>query len=207
MERVRLIRVPAIIFFCAALVLAAGFILAQDEVPSGNASTTGTSLQPPTNLRITASPRPAEKPLDRDGHLMISEGDRCPVCAMRPVRVPHFASALRLKNGTTYYCCGPGCLIKSWMHPEIYLGVPKTELDLPVVREYFTGKPMDAREVTWVSGSDVIGPMGPTIIPVSGEAEMEAFKRRHGGKVLFTLGEMTDARWQEITGKPMVQKD
>jgi hypothetical protein len=43
--------------------------------------------------------------------------------------------------------------------------------------------------------------MGPALVPLKGVSEEETFRRRHGGKTSFRLGEMDDARWQEITGR------
>jgi len=50
-------------------------------------------------------------------------------------------------------------MIRSWMHPEAFLGVQKDLMETPIVRDYFTGKEMDARHAIWVAGSDIVGPM------------------------------------------------
>jgi copper chaperone NosL len=150
---------------------------------------------------VRKGPSPGIKPLDKDGVMQISESDRCPVCAMRPVKYPKSSCAIQLKNGATFYFCATGCMIRAWMHPEIFLGAEKSDLHLPVVREYFTGIQMDARELKWVAGSDIVGPMGPALVPVQGEKEVETFRIRHGGKAVFRLEEMNDDRWREITGK------
>ena len=92
-------------------------------------------------------------------------------------------------------------MIRTWLHPEIFLGAPKTALDLPVVKEYVTGKPVDARKIVWVSGSDVAGPMGPVPVPVSEGAALDDFRKRHGGTTVFRLEELDDDQWQEITGR------
>jgi nitrous oxide reductase accessory protein NosL len=44
--------------------------------------------------------------------------------------------------------------------------------------------------------------MGPALVPLRTEAELEKFKERHGGKTVFTLDEMNDAMFKSITGKP-----
>jgi nitrous oxide reductase accessory protein NosL len=146
-------------------------------------------------------PRPGLKPLTGHGEMQIGEEDRCPVCAMRPIRYPKSSCALQLKDGRTFYFCATGCMIRAWMHPEVYLGVEKTQLRLPLVREYFTGRQMDGRQLEWVAGSDIVGPMGPALVPVDGEKECETFRRRHGGKAVFRLDQLDDARWRELTGK------
>jgi nitrous oxide reductase accessory protein NosL len=131
----------------------------------------------------------------------LSDGDRCPVCAMPVTEHKKFAGAIALRDGQTYYFCGTGCLIRSWLHPEVFLGAGRGSLDKAVVKEYFAGEQVDARGVIFVAGSDVIGPMGPALVPVKNEADMTTFKNRHGGKTSFRLDEMNDERWKTITGK------
>ncbi len=191
--------------FAFLLVLMSVVFLVFEE-PCADAETCADTAAHAGEQASDKGPRPGSMPLDAEGNLQVSEEDRCAVCAMRPINYPKFSSAIRLTDGTTFYFCGTGCMIKSWMHPEHYLGVSESRLDRPVVHDYFSGKLMDARDVKWVAGSDVIGPMGPALVPVSGEKEMEAFQRRHGGKVVFTLDEMDDAKWREITGKDAVPK-
>jgi nitrous oxide reductase accessory protein NosL len=148
-----------------------------------------------------ADPEPGRNPLDENGRMQISDQDRCPVCGMKVADHPKFSSAIQLTDGVTYYFCGTGCMIRSWLHPEIFLATEKLRLKTPLVKDYFTGRQVDGRNVFWVAGSDVIGPMGPAIVPVEGEQSLEAFKRRHGAKTVFRLDEMTDEKWTAITGR------
>jgi nitrous oxide reductase accessory protein NosL len=141
------------------------------------------------------------KPLDQNGRMQISPADRCPVCGMKVIRYPKFASAIQLRNRATFYFCSTGCMIRSWMHPEIYLAATAAERKLPVVQEYFTGREVDARNVIFVFGSDVIGPMGPALVPVLDENYLKVFKQRHGAKSQFLLNDMNDDKWFEMTGR------
>lgn len=150
-------------------------------------------------------PRIGLKPLDENHQMQISPSDRCPVCGMRVIQYSKFNSAIQLKDTATYYFCSTGCLIRSWMHPEIYLGLARELLERPIVREYFSGRQMDARDMIFVYGSDVIGPMGPALVPVLDERHLKVFKRRHGGKTQVRLLDLNDARWVEMTGKKMAE--
>jgi nitrous oxide reductase accessory protein NosL len=141
------------------------------------------------------------KPLDENGRMQISPEDRCPVCGMKVIRYPKFAGAIQLRNSATFYFCSTGCMIRSWMHPEIYLATTQTELKQPVVKEYFTGRQVDGRSIIFVFGSDVIGPMGPALVPVMDENYLKVFKKRHGGKSRFLLNDMDDGKWLEMTGR------
>ena len=148
-----------------------------------------------------AGPQPGLKPLDESGAMQISDQDRCPVCAMQVSKHKKFACAVQLMNGSTFYFCGAGCMIRSWIHPEIFLGAAKEELKRSVVQDYFSGEQVTGRSVYWVAGSDVIGPMGPALVPLKGEQHLDVFKKRHGAKAVFRLSEMTDEKWQQVTGK------
>ncbi|MGB7919664.1 MAG: nitrous oxide reductase accessory protein NosL [Desulfobacterales bacterium] len=146
-------------------------------------------------------PEPGRKPLDENNRMQISDQDRCPVCGMKVAEHAKFSSAIQLADETTYYFCGTGCMMRAWLHPEIFLATEKEKLQTPLVRDYFTGEEVDGRDVFWVAGSDVIGPMGPALVPVKGEKALEAFKRRHGGKAVFRMDEMNDDKWTAITGR------
>lgn len=150
-------------------------------------------------------PRIGLTPLDENYQMQVSPSDRCPVCGMRVIQYSKFNCAIQLKDTTTYYFCSTGCLIRSWMHPEIYLGLARELLERPIVREYFSGRQMDARDMIFVYGSDVIGPMGPALVPVLDERHLRVFKRRHGGKTQVRLLDLNDARWYEMTGRKMAE--
>jgi nitrous oxide reductase accessory protein NosL len=147
-------------------------------------------------------PRAGRLPLDEAHRMRISPEDRCPLCAMKVVKYPRFSCAIQLTDGRTFYFCSAGCMIRSWLHPEYFLGVPADALRRAVVREYFSGEQLDAHALIWVAGSDVVGPMGPAVVPLRDEPRLlEAFRRRHGGSAGFRLGELTDAKWQALTGR------
>ena len=153
-----------------------------------------------------AGPQHGLKPLDERGAMQISSQDRCPVCAMEVGKHKKFACAVQLMNGNTFYFCGSGCMIRSWLHPEIFLGAEKEELKRSVVQDYFSGEQVPGQSVYWVAGSDVIGPMGPALVPLKNEQDLVVFKKRHGAKAVFRLSEMTDEKWQQLTGKKAASK-
>ncbi|MBW2523949.1 MAG: nitrous oxide reductase accessory protein NosL [Deltaproteobacteria bacterium] len=176
---------------------AAGVSAAPTAAPEATPSTART-----TRSASAAGKSPAKgKPLAADGTMQISPADRCPVCAMKVAEHPKFASAIQLDDDSTYYFCGTGCMLRSWLHPEVFLGADQGELKRAVVPEYFTGKHVDAATVTWVAGSDVVGPMGPAIVPLADDASADKFKERHGGKTTFKTAELDDAKWEKMTGK------
>ncbi len=153
------------------------------------------------NATTHSGPALALKSLDATGQMQISEQDRCPVCGMQISQHVKFASAIQLDDDSSFYFCGTGCMMKAWLHPEIFLDRDKQSLRRAVAPEYFGGNYIDALSALWVAGSDVVGPMGPALVPLQDEADLETFKVRHGGKITFRLSELDDMKWKEITGK------
>jgi copper chaperone NosL len=146
-------------------------------------------------------PLPAAQPVGADGRMHIGAADRCPVCAMTVKAHRKFASAIQLKDDTTFYFCATGCMIRAWMHPEAFLKTPKSNLQRCVVQDYFSGEHVDGRSVIWVAGSDVVGPMGPALVPLKNEKDLAAFRGRHGGRTTFRLDDLSDFNWERMTGK------
>ncbi len=133
--------------------------------------------------------------------IQVGKDDRCPVCAMKVALYPKFACTMELIDGRTFSFCATGCMIRAWLHPEVYLKAEKSDIQQVWVQDYFTGEKIDGSKAFWVVGSDVIGPMGPAFVPLKSESDVEAFKRRHGGKTGFHLMDLTNEKWDEITGK------
>jgi len=148
-------------------------------------------------------PLPAQESLGADGQMVLSDSDRCPVCAMFPARRPETAAAMTLTSGETFYFCGNGCLLRTWLRSMVYIGKPQNQIDRIVVRDYFSGKPVDGRKATWVAGSDVVGPMGPAIIALKDAGQLNTFTKRHGGKTVFTFDEVNDDLWKQISKREL----
>jgi nitrous oxide reductase accessory protein NosL len=152
-------------------------------------------------------PLPAVLGIDETGRLRFSEEDRCPVCAMKVRDHPKFVCGIELRDGRTFYFCGTGCMIRSWLHPEYFLDAKKGDLVRCVVQDYFEGLHVDGMSVTWVAGSDVIGPMGPALVPLKDEKSLEAFRGRHGGRVTFRLADLDDSKWEAVTGRKALPQE
>ncbi|MGD8366179.1 MAG: nitrous oxide reductase accessory protein NosL [Desulfobacterales bacterium] len=146
-------------------------------------------------------PAPARRGLDADGRMQISRQDRCPVCAMPVAEHERFSAAVVVADGSTFYFCTPGCMLRAWLKPERYLNRSRAQLVKPVARDYFTGDCIDGRNALWVSGSDVIGPMGPALVALKSDDELTAFRKRHGAGRVFRLSALRVENWAEMIGK------
>jgi len=182
------------------------FSLRPDRMMTAIFSILALMLTAATIYGAESGPAPALRPLASEGSLNLSASDRCPVCAMFPARRPRSAAAMTLKSGETYYFCSNGCLLRAWLRPAVYLGKKKATIDRLVVLDYFSGKPIDARKATWISGSDVVGPMGPAIVALGDAGQLDAFTKRHGGQNVFRFNQIDDALWRKISHRKLPEQ-
>lgn len=150
-------------------------------------------------LMAGGGPAPAQAPMGETLRIAPGDGDRCPVCAMFPARRPEAAAALTLDDGTTFYFCSNGCLLRAWLRPPAYLGRSQTAIDRLVVLDFFSGEAVDGRGAFFVAGSAVTGPMGPAIVALGLEDHVAVFRKRHGGETVFTLETLDDGLWHAIS--------
>jgi len=61
------------------------------------------------------------------------------------------------------------------------------------VNDYYTLKPIDARQAYFVVGSDVYGPMGKELVPFGKAADAQAFFKDHKGKKVLHFNEVSPA--------------
>jgi copper chaperone NosL len=140
-------------------------------------------------------PRQAELTLTDQGLMRIGPKDRCPVCGMFPFKRPEHAAALVLDDGRTFYFCANRCLLRAWRETKRYLNVHADAIERMVVLDFFSGTSLDAQTAMWVAGSDVIGPMGPSLATLRTSEDVVRFQARHGGATVFQMKQIDDALW------------
>lgn len=118
--------------------------------------------------------------------------DRCPVCGMFVARFPGWVAAVRFRDGTHSFFDGPKDLFRFWLDPGRYdRGRSAGDLAAAYVTEYYTARLVGADGVRFVAGSDVLGPMGRELVPVSGDEEVATFLRDHRGQRAYRFEEVT----------------
>jgi nitrous oxide reductase accessory protein NosL len=109
--------------------------------------------------------------------------DRCAVCGMMVTPYPNWIAAVIFKDGTHNFFDGPKDTFNFFFDLQKYRpGATSADIKEIQVTEYYTVQRYDAREVFFVSGSDVFGPMGEEFVPVAGTEALKTFIRDHGHK-------------------------
>ncbi len=119
-------------------------------------------------------------------------GDKCPVCGMFVSLYPSWTAEIVFQDGTYAVFDGPKDLLKYYFNISRYNNT-KTVKDISgtYITEYYTTNMMDAKDVYFIRGSDVMGPMGKELVPVKGKREALTFMRDHGGKKMLQFNEIT----------------
>jgi copper chaperone NosL len=106
---------------------------------------------------------------------------RCGTCGMKVDAKSAFASTLAGVDGATS--------TRHFDSTKCALSARKPG-DALTVHEYYSGVATQAgNNLRFVTGSDVVGPMGHDFVPVASEMAAQ-FQKEHGGKTAYTLGEI-----------------
>lgn len=114
--------------------------------------------------------------------------DKCPVCGMFVAKYPDFAASIVFKDGHRVYFDGTKDMFKYYHDMKRY-DPRRSPLEVVAlyVTDYYALAPIDGMQAIYVTGSDVLGPMGHELIPFSKAAEAAEFKRDHRGKTAITF--------------------
>ncbi len=127
-------------------------------------------------------------------------GDRCAVCGMMVLPYPNWVAQVVFKDGTNRFFDGPRDMFTFIFELEKYQPGSKTgDIKSVFVTDYYTLQRYDAREVFFVEGSNVTGPMGDEYVPVAGVQALKTFVRDHGQKKIL---QYDDAQLTPVAPQP-----
>lgn len=115
--------------------------------------------------------------------------DRCATCGMLVAKYPAWVAAIVRPDGSCLYFDGPKDLFR-------FLARPGADTDRKAevwVTDYYTAKPIKARDAVFVRGSDVLGPMGVELVPLASAELAEEFRADHGGEPPLDFEDVDDA--------------
>lgn len=119
----------------------------------------------------------------------VTKKDRCPVCGMFVHKYPTWLAQMQLEDGSTFFFDGVKDMLACYFEPEKY-GV-KGSIKHIYVTDYYSQGWIDGTEAFYVTGSDVLGPMGHEFIPLKSMAAAKTFLADHKGKMIKSFDELT----------------
>ncbi len=118
--------------------------------------------------------------------------DRCPVCGMFVASYTNWIAQIEFTDGSREFFDGPKDMFRYYLKLQKDSSPhSKKKITGIYVTEYYSTKMMNANKLFFVTGSDILGPMGKELIPVHDKEAAEAFKREHKGNALFTFEQVT----------------
>ena len=99
-------------------------------------------------------------------------GDRCPTCGMTIDRASPWIAYVTIAGEDRAFDT-PSCAFTAWRKAGPHATAAR-------FREYYSQELKPAPELRFVRGSDVVGPMGPDLVPVDADTARR-FARDHNG--------------------------
>ncbi len=115
--------------------------------------------------------------------------ERCPVCGMFVAKYKPWLAQVVMKDGTTKFFDGVKDMMAYYFEPEKY-GGSSTPAEV-YVTDYYSLKLIDGKKALYVSGSDVLGPMGHELIPFTTQDAAATFKKDHKGKMVMEFEQIS----------------
>ncbi len=110
-------------------------------------------------------------------------------------QAPRWIAGLTDPQGRPDRFCCERCMFAYWRSPQ---GEGSRDA---WVTEYYTQQRRPVGDVLFVSGSDVVGPMGKALVPIAGRAAAEQFKQDHYGDRILTADEITLELLRQVAGR------
>lgn len=117
-------------------------------------------------------------------------GGRCALCGMRVTRGSAFASGATEANGHEVLFDSVKCMFR-------WLGQHADARD-PWSTEHLSRSERPARDLFYVMGSDIDGPMGADLVPVDTRDHAEQIRTSHHGTQILAFAEVTSDVLDEL---------
>lgn len=123
----------------------------------------------------------------------------CAVCGMFVANFPDWAAVITFKDGSQAWFDGPKDLFTFLLDLKRFAAKRQaTDIAAILVKDYYGLKHMDGRKAFFVSGSDVMGPMGKELVPFATEAEARGFLKDHKGQQVLSFSAITAATLKSL---------
>jgi copper chaperone NosL len=118
--------------------------------------------------------------------------DLCPVCGMLVSKYPNWVATIVYKDGHAHHFDGAKDMFKFWFDPAKYAaGHSREGMAAIWATDFYNLQKIDARKAWYVTGSDVLGPMGHEFVPLASKEDAEDFLKEHKGARILTFDQIT----------------
>lgn len=122
---------------------------------------------------------------------------RCANCGMITSKYPKWEQKIISQDKDVMYFDGARCMFKIILDSK---EAPKKIVSIQV-KDYYSLKYIDGKEAYYVTGSNVLGPMGNELIPFKSLKDAEEFKKDHNGKNIIRYADVDIKLIMKLAGK------
>lgn len=117
--------------------------------------------------------------------------DLCPVCGMLITKYPNWTATIAWRDGHAHHFDGAKDLFKFLFDLAKYApGHRREDIAAIWVTEFYGLTKIDARKAWFVTGSDVLGPMGHELVPLATREDADEFLRDHKGSRILRFDDV-----------------
>jgi copper chaperone NosL len=118
--------------------------------------------------------------------------DLCPVCGMLVSKYTNWAATVVWRDGHAHHFDGAKDMFKFLQGlPRYAPGRRREDVRAMFVTEFYNLARVEAGAAYYVTGSDVMGPMGHELVPLASAADARDFLADHKGKRILKFDEVT----------------
>ncbi len=132
--------------------------------------------------------------------MVVDKNEKCPVCGMFVGKFQRWVAKISHKD-THLYFDGVKDMMKYINEPKKYGAKDGFTAKNIMVTDYYTQFAIDGKKAFYVTGSDVLGPMGHELIPFKKLEDAKTFLKDHKGEKILKLKEITSSILCKLDGK------
>ena len=131
--------------------------------------------------------------------------ERCAVCGMFLAKYQPWITQLHAAGQDPVMFDGVKDMMAYYFKPSGYGGAGDMAEAKVWVKDYYTLKWIDGRKASFVTGSDVMGPMGEELIPFDSQSAAESFMKDHRGKSVLKFTDIQPDMIMQMKKKNMMK--
>ena len=113
--------------------------------------------------------------------IKIESHKECPLCGMYPARYPQFNCLIVFKDGTYEAFDSAAGLLVYMLFPD-KTGIKPKPVDRIYFKDYLKESWLEAGKAFFVTGSEIMGPMGIEFLPADSQQTAKKLKKQELGK-------------------------
>jgi len=104
-----------------------------------------------------------------------------------------FTCRAKLANGDEVYFASVKSMMQAYFHPDYFKRhkLLADTIETMYVRDFLSGKELEATQAVYVFGSRLVGPHGDDLIPLSGPEQAKLFELKYGGHKVLPFERLT----------------